>query len=406
MLTRQGFAALFAGIAALFVGRVFGVIELYVIGAGFLVATVGSFLFVQARRPKIEATRWIHPSVLVAGDTGRVDLHLNHRGSVRSTPFELAETVSRAGAPDHVARLAVGSLTAGATSTAGYQLPTSVRGIIELGPLQIESRDPLGIARRRAIVAGLDSVIVAPRTSLLEVPQLGQGTLGRLLLIQARRLGPGEFHSLREYVQGDEPRSIHWKASARSEDLVVKEHTVEGLRRCTVVLDADRKSYRDDAGFERAITAAASLVHSADFAGLTTRFVTGGGVDLRGPEVSTNTLRFLARIELNSEPMGTLERDPGEGLGLLMIVTGTPQGVGLRAAQSMIDPTLTALTVTTDEPNRSPVGVSARSEQEFLASWRALVGIGRLDLARRADDSSLVDRTDLTATGRAEPQPA
>ncbi len=403
MLTRQGFAALFAGLAALVVGRVFGVLELFVIGAGFLVATAGSFLFVQARRPKIEANRWIHPSVLVAGDTGRVDLNLRHRGSIRSTPFELAETVSRAGAPDHVARLAVGSLPAGATSSAGYQLPTSVRGIIELGPLEIESRDPLGIARRRAVVAGLDTVTVAPRTFLLDVPQLGQGALGRLLLIQARRLGPGEFHSLREYVEGDEPRSIHWKASARSENLVVKEHTVEGLRRCTVVLDAARDTYRDDAGFERAVTAAASLVHSADRAGLTTRFVTGGGVDLRGPEVSNNTLRFLARIELNDEPMGNLERDPGEGLGLLIIVTGSPRGVALRAAQAMIDPTLTAVTVTTDEPNRNAVGVSARSENEFLASWRALVGIGRLDLAR---DSGAPSPADRPAAARQEPQPA
>lgn len=386
MLTRQGVAAVAAGVVALIVGRVFGVLELFIIGAGFLCAAVGALLFIYLRRPKIEASRWIHPSVLVAGDTGRVDLHLRHSGTVRSTPFELTETVSRSGAPDHVARLPVGSLPRAASSAAGYQLPTSVRGIIELGPLQIESTDPLGIARRRAIVAGLDHVTVAPRTYLLDVPQLGQGALGRHLLIQARRLGPGEFHSLREYVEGDEPRSIHWKASARSENLVVKEHTVEGLRRCTVVLDAGRTSYRDDSGFERAITAGASLVHSADRAGLTTRFVTRGGVDLRGPEVSTNTLRLLAQLQLGDDPMGVLERDPGEGLGLLIIVTGTSRGAGVRAGLAMIDPTLTPVTVTTDEPTRSAVGVSARSEQEFLASWRALVGQGRLDLAPSTDD--------------------
>ena len=69
------------------------------------------------------------------------------------------------------------------------------------------------------------------------MPELGDGILGRHLLAQSMRLGPGEFHSLREYVPGDEPRTIHWRASARSDELKVRQHSAEGLRRCTVVLD-------------------------------------------------------------------------------------------------------------------------------------------------------------------------
>ena len=78
---------------------------------------------------------------------------------------------------------------------------------------------------------------MSPRAHLLDMPTLGQGVLGRHLLALAQRLGPGDFHSLRDYVDGDEPRSIHWRASARSENLKVRQHTVEGLRRCLVVLD-------------------------------------------------------------------------------------------------------------------------------------------------------------------------
>ena len=76
-------------------------------------------------------------------------------------------------------------------------------------------------------------------------------------------------------------RSISWKASARSEDLLVKEFTVEGLRRCTVLLDSAARAYADRAGFERAVTVAASIVNSADRAGLTTRFVSNGDIDLQ-----------------------------------------------------------------------------------------------------------------------------
>ena len=376
MLTRQGWNCLAAGIVAIVIGRIFAIVELFVIGAGFLVAVMVALLFVRLRRPRVSATRWVHPTVLVAGDTGRVDLRLEYQGTIRSTSFELAERVSRANATDDVARLSVAPLAPGTRSSAGYQLPTAVRGIVHLGPLDVEIRDPLGIATTTAVAAGTDSVTVAPRTYLLKMPVLGQGQLGRHLVVQARRLGQGEFHGLRTYVDGDEPRSIDWKASARSENLFVKEHTVEGLKRCTVVFDANPTSYLDADGFERGVTAAASLVHSSEQAGLTTRFVTSGGIDLRGPETVANTLSVLARIEPDSSPLGQLGRDPGEGLGLIILVTGSHGSAGWRAIQTIVDPTLTTIGVTTDVRPRSAIGVSARSEVEFLDTWSAINGVG------------------------------
>ncbi|MBT5277260.1 MAG: DUF58 domain-containing protein [Ilumatobacter sp.] len=376
MLTRQGWNCLAAGIIAIVIGRIFAIVELFVIGAGFLVAVMVALLFVRLRRPRVSATRWVHPTVLVAGDTGRVDLRLEYQDAIRSTSFELAERVSRANATDYVARLSVAPLAPGTRSSAGYQLPTTVRGIVQLGPLDVEIRDPLGIATTTAVAAGTDSVTVAPRTYLLKMPVLGQGQLGRHLVVQARRLGQGEFHGLRTYVDGDEPRSIDWKASARSENLFVKEHTVEGLKRCTVVFDANPTSYLDADGFERGVTAAASLVHSSEQAGLTTRFVTSGGIDLRGPETGANTLSVLARIEPDSSPLGQLDRDPGEGLGLIILVTGSHGSAGWRAIQAIVDPTLTTIGVTTDVRSRSAIGVSARSEVEFLDTWSAINGVG------------------------------
>jgi uncharacterized protein (DUF58 family) len=376
VLTRQGVSSAIAGLIAIVVGRVFGVIELFVIGAGFLAAVVCALVFVRVRRPQITTTRWVHPSVLVAGDTGRVDLRIEHRGAIKSTGFQLAERVSRSNVTDHIARLSIAPLAPGTRSSAGYQLPTTTRGLVHLGPLEVETNDPLGIARSRHIVSDIDTVTVAPKTFLLGMPVLGQGPLGRHLVIQARRLGPGEFHGLRAYVDGDEPRSIDWKASSRSEDLLVKEHTTEGVKRCTVVFDADPNSFLDADGFERGITAAASLVHSSEQAGFTTRFVTAGGVDLRGPETAANTLRVLARLEPDSSALGVLDRDPGEGLGLIILVTGSSRSGGWRAIQSIVDPTLTAIGVTTDERARSAIGVSARSEAEFVESWQTINGRG------------------------------
>ncbi len=385
MLTRQGVVVLVAGVPAVIIGRVFAVVELFVIGAACFAAVLVAVVYVRLRRPRIQANRWIHPTVLVAGDTGRVDIHLEQRGRVRSAPCVLRETVGRTMGDTRVARLPVAPLPRGARSTTGYRLPTALRGVIVVGPLDIEFDDPLGLARSATTIAGTDEVIVAPRAHLLDMPHLGQGVLGNELLAKARRLGPGEFHGLREYAEGDEPRTIHWKSSARSDSLMVKEHEAEGLRRCTVVFDATPSAHHDAPAFERGVTAAASLVYSAAHAGLSTRFVTTGGIDLRGPDVAVNCLRVLARIEPTDEPLPTIDRDTGDGLGLVVVITGSTNGPAWQAARSILDPTLTTLLVATGDPGASGAGlrnlvVAARSDDAFVSAWQLLAGHGRLDL--------------------------
>ncbi|MFT4655992.1 MAG: hypothetical protein ACI8V4_000152 [Ilumatobacter sp.] len=372
-MTRYGVLAIIAGLVSITIGRTFGVIELFVIGAGFLGAVLSAFVFVWLRTPRVSGTRRIHPSILVAGDTGKVNLELTHQGSIRSTRFGLHERVRRTNVADHVAELTVEPMAAAASATAEYQLPTSVRGVIELGPLYTEVRDPLGLLCRTRLVAGVDTITVAPRAYLVEMPELGSGPLGRHLLAQARRLGPGEFHSLREYVDGDEPRSIHWRASARTDKMLVKHHSVEGLRRMLVVLDADPASYADSASFERAITVAASLVRSAVHAQLATRFVSSD-LDLRGPDVAADALHALAQISPSALALPTLDRDPGEGVGLLCVISGRRGSNGVSAARAAVDPTQASIFITTDETPRRVLSAAARTEAEFVSTWGALVG--------------------------------
>jgi uncharacterized protein (DUF58 family) len=373
-LTRQGVAVVGAGLSAIAVGRVFGLIELYIIAAAFFASVVAALLYAWVRRPRVEADRWIHPSVLVAGDTGHVDIRLRHRGRISSAPFVLEEPVVRTMTEDHVARLPVAALQAGTVSSSGYRVPTTVRGVIALGPLRLIFDDPLGIARSTTPVAGADEIVVAPRTLPIDMPELGRGTLGRSLLESSRRLGPGDFHGLREYATGDEPRSIHWRASARTDDLMVKEFTVEGLHRCTVVFDPSPGVHVSNAAFEHGVTAAASLVSSAMRAGLTTRFVTGGGIDLRGPEVVNTTQRVLARIEPTEAPLAAFDTDMADGLVLLVVVTGSHRAATWRVSQAMSDPTITRVLVATNEVPAGRLAVPARSDEEFVAAWQSLVG--------------------------------
>jgi uncharacterized protein (DUF58 family) len=233
--------------------------------------------------------------------------------------------------------------------------------------------------------------MVAPRTFDLPMPMLGHGVLGRHLLAQAQRLGAGEFHSLRDYVDGDEPRSIHWRASARSEGLKVRQHTTEGVRRCIVVLDRDEADLPEDDPdcFERGVAIAASLVQAGDRAGLTTRFVTSGGIDLRGPDVASLTLKVLARIE-PGEAIEEIERDPGEGLGLTLVLTPSSASVAWRRTDQISDPTLVRVGVfTLGRDPSTRLAADASSIERFRQDWTRLAGttaiLGRSRSVRPAD---------------------
>jgi len=377
MPTRQGFVALGAGAGALVVGRVFAILELLIIGTAMIVAVVFGVIYVSLRIPRVTASRWARPAMLSVGDVGTVDIELVYGGAIRSPRFLVEESIRQPGDSSQISLLGVESLRAGGRIRTGYELPTTRRGRVELGPLAIVLTDSLGVARRTRMVADTDHVVVAPKAYQVPMPILGSGPLGQQLLAQARRLGFGEFHSLREYVDGDEPRSIHWRASARSESLLVKQRTLNGLRRSLIVLDPDSKSYADRASFERAVTASASLITSAFHHELATRFVTGQGIDLRGPDVAANALKILASIEPSVVPLRALDRDPGEGIGLVVVVTGAPGSTGWAAVGAIVDPAVTVVPVTTDAAPRSKLGVGARTDDEFLTSWQALAGSRR-----------------------------
>ena len=376
MPTRQGWTIAVAAVAAIAIGRVFGIVELFVIGAGLAAAVLLAVAAVQFHRPELSITRWAHPAVLTVGDTGRVDLLIENRGSLRSPRVDLSEPVGTTNS----AHMTIAPLRVGEQVTAGYRVPAIRRGVLQVGPSLLDRRDLLGLASRPQIAAGATDITVAPQTFELAMPSLGHGVLGRHLLALSQRIGPGEFHSLRDYVTGDEPRSIHWKASARSEELKVRQHEAQGVRRCIVVLDRDGDAYpapvtdAESDVFERAITAAGSLVLSAERVGLTTRFVTGGGIDLRGPEVAAHALRVLAPIDLGP-PLGELERDPGEGLGLIIVVTSSPATDAWRQTDRIADPTLTRVGVFTAGGAPGKLTIDASSIRTFRENWHRLAGV-------------------------------
>lgn len=378
MPTRHGWTVAGAALLAFAVGRVFGIVELFVIAAAFAGALVVALVGVRIRRIDLDVERWAHPPVLGVGETGRVELTVTNRSAVRSPEARLVEPVG----PASSATMTIAPLPGHATVTAGYRVPTARRGVLTLGPALVERTDVLGLARSSRTIGTTTEVTVAPDTIDVDLPRLGRGPLGRHLAAVSARTGPGEFHSLREYAPGDELRSIHWRASARAGALKVRRHEPNGVRRCTVILDRDTDSYghRPDGDpgsdpFEVAVSVAASLVLAADRNGLTTRFLTGGGIDLHGPDVANQVLVALAPV-IPGPPCDEPGRDPGEGLGLVVVVTSAPHTGAWRRAQRSVDPTSTCVAVFAGSDRPSDLlSVAAPSLDAFRQDWQRLVGV-------------------------------
>jgi uncharacterized protein (DUF58 family) len=177
---------------------------------------------------------------LTIGNPGRRAL----RGVVRD-----AWPPSAGAAPDRAAVLIPGGGQAILTTT----LVPQRRGDRPAGRVTVRSLGPLGLAGRQASLTVAWSVrVLPPFLSRRHLPE----KLAQLRQLdgQHRSLvrGPGtEFDSLREYVAGDDVRSIDWRSSARRADVVVRTWRPERDRRIIIVLDTGRTSAGRVAGLPR-----------------------------------------------------------------------------------------------------------------------------------------------------------
>jgi uncharacterized protein (DUF58 family) len=164
-------------------------------------------------------------------------------------------------------------IPAGGRAEVTTALEPTRRGDKSAGPVTVRSVGPLGLAARQASHDVPWTVrVLPPFLSRKHLPE--KLALLRQLDGQHRSLirGQGsEFDSLREYVIGDDVRSIDWRSSARRSDIVVRTWRPERDRRVLIVLDTGRTSAgrvaglpRLDAAMDAALLLAALAVRAGD----------------------------------------------------------------------------------------------------------------------------------------------
>ena len=272
-LTRSGVALLVVAVGCLVIGRLFGTLELFLLGAMSLIAVLVAVAFTATTRLDLAVGRTAAPVRMRAGSPARIDLSLRNNARRRTPVLLLRDEVQGTKA----AALMLAPIGAGATAQVAYRLPTRRRGELVVGPLDLTIGDPLGLTR--STVRASRDVSLMVHAELLDLHPLhaiaGRDPTADQQPTRTLAEGGDEFFALRPYVVGDELRRVHWPATARFNDLVVKQEERPRTGRVTVLLDRNQHVY-DEAAFERAVTAALSALHAGWAGDDALRFVASG----------------------------------------------------------------------------------------------------------------------------------
>ncbi|HVM51923.1 MAG TPA: DUF58 domain-containing protein [Acidimicrobiales bacterium] len=326
MLTTTGWGVAVGSMALVVVGRMLGIFELFLLGAGGSALVVAAAVRVATLRLRVEVTRELHPARVHAGTPSRVELRVRNRSDRRTPVLTLRDPVGRG----RTARVVLAPLGRVEAVRAAYRLPTERRGLLRVGPMAIEVRDPFGLASSATEGAGVTELTVWPAVDdVLPLPHTtGDDPLAGADHPNALASHGDDFYALRPYVVGDDLRRVHWKSSARSQELLVRQDEMPWQGRATVILDSRRGSHSEES-FERAVSAAASVILACARRHFLVRLVTTAGDDTQfgaGGAHVENLLERLSTIALTEEgrllAVLTALRRAGSGGALVAMLGG------------------------------------------------------------------------------------
>lgn len=233
-------------------------------------------------------------------------LHFRLRNRGRLLPrWLLLFAVSRNGRP-----LLVPYLGRRGSSSGDAELIMPRRGLHRLQAVHVSSLFPFGFFRKGIRYRTDLSLLVFPEIFAAAVSEMsGSGDLGN---DSTRRAGRGhELHSLRGFRQGDDPRGIHWKQTARTGAMVFMERESETGRRLAILFDNGVGELADDGTrlrFERLVSEAATAAVdylSRDYeVELVTRDASlGFGSGVRQRLAILETLALVEPVARRSEPL-------------------------------------------------------------------------------------------------------
>jgi uncharacterized protein (DUF58 family) len=333
-LTTRGRCLLAAGMAAALCSLILNERDLLRVSV-FVVALPLLVCFLTAvARVRLHAQRQIVPIRVPVGGRAEVSVHIHSTGRLPTGGLLVSDGVpySLGGKPrfvvEHLPRLTGAKLR--------YSVQPMLRGVQQLGPLKATITDPFGLAEFERDLAGMSRLVVVPRVvQLVGVPGgsgLGSGDDGSVRLAA----GQGEDDVIvRPYRQGDDLRKVHWRSTAKRDEMMVRVEEVPWRGGTTVLLD-HRAIAHQGAGatssLEWAVSFAASICLHLHRYGQRVRLVTENGRLVvsdsgDGTHNDNAVLDALAALQPTQHQHIDCRTDPGHGQEIIAILgaTGTEE---------------------------------------------------------------------------------
>ena len=281
-----------------------------------LAAAVLAAIALTAPRISIEVHRVVHPDRVERGRPALARLRVRNTGRRRQTGFIAVDVAG--GAPREIP---LPGLLPGVEAVRHYELPTSARGRVTVGPLTLHRADPFDLARRALPTGETATVWVHPRQHAARALVGGVPRHHHEGAPDSALRGSVELLDVREYVPGDEVRHLHWKATARTGRLMVRDLADPHRSRTTVLLD-NRPGVLTGALFEEAVDLAASLLCASARAAQDTRLVTWSGREVAVQGGPFAVRRLLDELSEVRQDAGAAEPRVLPGGGLVVVTGG------------------------------------------------------------------------------------
>jgi len=253
ILAPAGWLVLALGAAALIAGFVLGWQELIYVGITALAALAFCVVFLFGRTTYAVLVE-LKPNRVVVGQRALGQLIVTNDGGKPVLPTRMELPVGTG-----FAEFAIPALKPGEQHEELFAVPTNRRAVIVAGPAVSVRGDQLGLLRRAVRWTEPVDLYVHPVTTPLAPTAAG---LVRDLEGQVTKKITNNdlsFHALRSYEPGDDRRYVHWRTSARTGQLMVRQFEETRRSQLTVLHSEFTGYYASEAEFELSVEVMASM---------------------------------------------------------------------------------------------------------------------------------------------------
>ncbi|WP_235997003.1 DUF58 domain-containing protein [Aestuariimicrobium ganziense] len=261
LLTARGWTFLVAGVVGTIAAMSFGQRDLVWLFALLVLLPVAAVVVVGRSRMQLACERRLEPGRTAIGERLIAHLDLTKRDQWPLGLLRFEETVPRE--LGRRPRFTVHQFTGEWTRRVSYPLVGLARGRYTVGPLLVRAQDPFGLAHIDRRFRSVREVMITPRvvplSSMSTAP--GSGQSGESTPQKIGLVGQDDV-LVREYRAGDDVRRIHWRSTARRDEIMVRREEQAWDPAATLFLDnrpASHAGQGRENSFEWAVSALASI---------------------------------------------------------------------------------------------------------------------------------------------------